>query len=129
MELQANELRLGNYIHRYDFGDLSLRNEQILEIGTKLVCTGPIKVICELKDVKPIPITEEWLVKMGFENDYDSTWIIDIGNDALLWYDLKRKTIAVGVPYEASGNEVKRPFLHQLQNLFHSLTGEELTIK
>ena len=70
-------------------------------------------------EFNPIPLTEEWLLKFGFKKiseigDYSNgnmTVILAISNKI---YTLKRKRI----------NHV-----HQLQNLYFALTGEELTLK
>ena len=70
---------------------------------------------------EPIPLTEEWLLKCGFEKDEiivfyrkdetSSTFIIDFNFVCLLGY-----------------SHVKIHSAHQLQNLYFALTGEELQI-
>jgi hypothetical protein len=81
--------------------------------------------------LKPIPITEEWLIKCGFEKGpaYEPEGItykkrIGISPVAIstteryryLWID--EKLI-----------HHNHQHVHQLQNLYFALTGEELTIK
>ena len=76
----------------------------------------------QIKNIEPIPLTEEWLFKLNFINDRvlefyrnditDSTIIIDYNFICLLGY-----------------SHVKLKYVHQLQNLFFALTGEELELK
>lgn len=69
-----------------------------------------------------IPLSEEWLIKFGVE-----TWII--GNR----FEIRRNFDESFTVYGWSGGEsmfiTHLKYVHQLQNLFFSLTGEELTIK
>lgn len=76
----------------------------------------------------PIQLTEEWLLKFGFvkykygHNTYrQKSFIIEEG---LLNYEFRKrisKEDSLGLAY------VK--YVHQLQNLYFALTGEELTFK
>jgi hypothetical protein len=80
-----------------------------------------------LDEVKPIPLNEEWLLKMGFEyievgeEVYEQKWLLNMRE--ILWGPASE-----GNYYHSflNGGEVK--YLHQLQNLYFALTGEELTI-
>jgi hypothetical protein len=68
---------------------------------------------------EPIPLTEEWLLKFGFckfknYNDFSKGGIIIHGR--------KR-----GFVLRKSVPDIK--YVHQLQNLYFALTGEELEIK
>ena len=76
----------------------------------------------------PIPLTEAWLQDFGFEK---SSGIFSGGhyeNDAF-GISVKNRYCNIG---DEGGNviEVRYPeYVHQLQNLYHALTGEELTAK
>lgn len=123
--MQATELKTGNYIHL---------NKPLAE-GSKLVRVGligkhKINGINETMFVG-IPLTEEWLDKLGFqkkETDTGTTWYIGINpvtEDymlALTWLDNFDR------PFYGNGH-FKIDTVHQLQNLYFSLTGEELTLK
>lgn len=67
---------------------------------------------------EPIPLTEEWFYKFGFSKS--NVWFekngIELFNIADLYFRAK-------YPIKA---DVK--FVHQLQNLYFALTGEELTV-
>ncbi len=119
MELKANELRIGNWV--------TLIKENIYENKDYQLDAYDIYKASEFDDITecllPIPLTEEWLIKFGV---YDKKLCID--NGAFLWID-DDFTFAVGEPYEAGGNDKKIKYVHQLQNLYHSLTvGLELQI-
>jgi hypothetical protein len=72
-------------------------------------------------DLFPIPLTEEWLLKFGFEkfitkDIYPTFALNDFNwNDGILYI--------VGYSFI---NHIK--YVHQLQNLYFALTNEELTI-
>ncbi len=85
-----------------------------------------------LRDIEPIPLTEEWLLKFGFGSKYKSVHMhwnlgpfgIDQKSDEddhggsipqeNIWY------------YENAGWAKEIIHVHQLQNLYFALTGKEL---
>lgn len=108
--MKATELRVGNW-YRFD-GPTPNQFEQI-----------EAQDIVELQDdpcedaFKPIPITEEWLVKFGFEKR-ESIWTL---NEICIssWFSFR---------YSEDPLKVQEiDFVHQLQNLYFALTGKELT--
>jgi hypothetical protein len=82
------------------------------------------------KVFKPIPLTEEWLLKFGFKSD-DISWEYSkrLGNFYIM-YDIEINSIYIndGSRYDGADipNEIKH--VHQLQNLYFALTGQELTL-
>ena len=117
--MKANELRIGNYISRPDLGTGNQITEQILELLSKrAVTTGPCRVIVLYEDLKPIPLTEEWLLKMGYDLITESHYAL---SGHLIWKcnDL----------FMCDKNGIILKHVHQLQNLYFALTGEELEIK
>jgi hypothetical protein len=135
--MKGNELRIGNLIkgiyHDYDDGiDEEIENETICKVVT-LDVSGigdyPIYVYSDediehFSEFKPIPLTEEWLLKFGFgktEWDNFNSYRLMIGNNDY--------TIVL---YSDGNCEVgdiitcKIEYVHQLQNLYFALTGEEL---
>lgn len=98
--------------------------------------------------IKPIPLTEEWLLKAGFERlphmnitnalikDIGRNRIISIGNvgtaNEMVWLcevsATDPKTIVDLIcirNYDYDG----RTFVHHIQNIHHDLSGTELEIK
>lgn len=78
--------------------------------------------------MKPIPLTEEWLVRLGFEKQ--------INYDEPPYYFTRQATNITCTRFSGlyiDGNEFKLlgkglpiKYVHQLQNLYFALTGEEL---
>lgn len=86
-----------------------------------------------LDELEPIPITEEWLLKFGFEKKITQTSFINLVHfeNKNCWIYL----IKDGFEFELiTGNERHNlcktyKYVHQLQNLYFALTGEELIFK
>lgn len=64
------------------------------------------------------PLTEEWLEKFGLSPDW--TWKINEPVRGTIFQDGKAYGWNHNIPLQ---------YVHQLQNLYFALTGEELTIK
>ncbi len=92
----------------------------------------------DISDLSPIPLTEEWLLKFGFEKD-DLTE--GLYTKIMLEYNLEvsqngfsgtlEKDLLWFITIKAYNNQVtfQKRYVHQLQNLYFSLTGEELTLQ
>jgi len=110
--MEAKELMLNNWIQFEHNG--SIKQRQVAELSLE-----------ESNKFKPIPLTEEWLLKFGFESDW-SGWshkdvYFELGVSGDKYINMVNGgEYNHGVPFE---------HVHQLQNLFFALTGEELTIK
>ena len=155
--MKANELRIGNLI-TIDNSVYWLKLRDIPLIVTHIGQTMNIKgesshsVGCEhinqktntyyetysqfIENIKPIPLTEEWLLRFGFEKGnkvYKDAFSIN-----LLKTDLYLRKCYYGGYYwgfnlenklDCEFNDAKSvKYVHQLQNLYFALTGEELTI-
>ena len=117
--MKANELRIGNWVkYFYPVMELDIPEYQV-ENG------ADIQVHDNHNVFQPIPLTEEWLVKFGmvkkmtvFEKEKNSMFAVKEweGDYVIFWGDNR-------LP------KVEPKYVHQLQNLYFALTGEELTIK
>ena len=112
--IQANELRIGNYIV-FD-GDIACLHQSKLANILKHNWVG----ICQ-----PIELTEEILLKCGFNfkdmADLGVHVYIEVSNELSLSF--KEGELYIGE------HSTKYNKLHQLQNLYFALKGEELEIK
>jgi len=110
--MKANELRIGNLF-------VDKKTKTIINIigltEQYITFSGHFKNDWQ---AKPIPLTEEWLLKFGFKNL--SIGLFELIHNNVIGY---RLSIEGQYGYE----EIK--YIHQLQNLYFALTGEELTIK
>jgi len=111
--MKASELRLGNLIY-----DIPERGGKIISVNKVWIDDDGESLYFDL--CNPIPLTEEWLLKFGFEKK-DS-----IFSKTLLFGILQKNGIFFCEIMEGGVN-VK--CVHQLQNLYFALTGEELEIK
>lgn len=124
--MEARELRIGNFV------DCNGIVSEIVEVRTNYVRLKYFRKDVEKEHislveldgrVKEIPLTEEWLLKFGFDNKFnkDKFTIIPKGK---LGYENGRTYFNSWTILE------KQPdYVHQLQNLYFALTGEELTFK
>jgi hypothetical protein len=135
MALSARELRIGNWVNtseragvHYQIcrqGIIRTINNATANI-TPEKCISPI-VTVNFKNIDPIPLTEEWLLKFGFE-------IKEVGYgchanypDFHLWLDIDCDYWAFII--EENGKCIELKYVHQLQNLYFALYGNELEIK
>jgi hypothetical protein len=110
--MKANELRIGNWVRQRE-------SDTYIQIEQYLLCAE------ELCHYEPIPITEEWLLKFGFEKTMSWTYVKDLVGNLKLVYYLGEKGWSMGFKSYSDFPNLK--YVHQLQNLYFALTGEELT--
>ena len=76
---------------------------------------------CKFEIINPILLTEEWLLKLGFNKLFENGTGYRFNNFNISFYG-----DVYGVNYFYCEYELK--YVHQLQNIYFSLTGHELTI-
>lgn len=126
--MEARKLRIGNYVY-VDWVDSSRKLEinYGVHYGTETMVMDvtPTGYGIALSFVEPIPLTEDWLLKFGFKKSKHWYTFEDIAIST----DMTRLTQKVNGMYVEFYNQFKCPeYVHQLQNLYFALTGEELTI-
>jgi len=117
--MEASELRFGNLV--YDTkGEINIIDLEAITY-----------VSVEPKNqVKPIPLTEEWLLKLGFEYRGDRYYFLQDGNIST---DIQLRSFDTlyisGEDREDGDWEIIKSIkhVHQLQNFYFALTDEELT--
>lgn len=128
--MKSSELRIGNYYRWSKFASMGVPGPQQITHGQQIMD------YIELKE--GIPITKEWLVKMGFENHSPGLYRIKIHADQARYLEtmLTSKdfwdfTIIIEHTYKSEDTEIwirACHHLHQLQNLYFALTGSELEL-
>lgn len=119
--LKANELRIGNIVYDpINKSNIQVRQEVLCDFANGYV------------NLEPIPLTEEWLIKFGFEVEYNSEYTkrfsLDNERNDFIWVYTYRKHNSTEF-LEYGGRVLGCKYVYQLQNLYFALTGEELTIK
>ena len=138
--MKANELRTRNWI---TWQSTPNDIEKVLDIKTAGIKNPTINNV-NIKDVKPIPLTEEWLLKFGFERgNLDFQFAKDPLKVCLDGDGYRVYIVTKGWNIDLAGNVYKKSYeiwdeidnvsllhnqkhVHQLQNLYFALTGEEL---
>lgn len=112
--MKANELRIGNYYNQ--FGNIHQATGTTI---SELEKAPKDQLWC-----KPIPLTEDWLLKFGFK-------LNKLGN-MYRYSNYPKRVISFkkfqGKWYLYMTHNPKCDYVHQLQNLYFALTGEELTL-
>lgn len=130
--MKASELRIGNYISHIPTRKTDTVN--LLQPGLG-VSHSEVNGVNINGLYEPIPLDYEWLVKFGFNlcgskiRGNPDILTIQISNNETLDYEDEEFFIA-GVNSNRVVSLWNSPkYVHQLQNLYFALTGEELTIK
>ncbi len=135
--MKARELRIGNIIE-YAIGDTFNDREpyfgkcifqvvMIMDDSIKIDIgyDATLRVLFDDPKLKSVKLTDEWLVKFGFKihgRRISRDWFY-------LWYDDEKIVFALAEMQEETGAYLVIKNVHQLQNLYFALTGEELTIE
>jgi len=136
--METKELRINNLFKTTISRD---RGEAKVVYGVKGNNVYVDEKYCyDITHIKPIPITEEWLLKFGFKKNEP-----EISDGFFNWWN-KNKDVSVDVEYVLTDNGVEnlfyfvisdgngfRPYkhiiyVHSLQNLYFALTGKELEL-
>lgn len=122
MSISPQQLRLGNY--------LSVPDAKIE--ATRVRALEPNYIVCEncsgdIDFFKAIPLTEEWLLRFGF------TFGIKLEDFVKGKHQFVEKGKFSGLFSEKGyfyfSIETKIQYVHQLQNTYYAITGEELILK
>ena len=120
--MDAKQLRIGNTVEYNLIGE---------NVDKWIVTDVDEDDICDTSYLRPIPLTEEWLVKFGWGKS-DEHELCDNSNEIVFVYDWHFKRLEIQIDTEHVGVEYKLDHIkhvHQLQNLYFALTDEELTTK
>lgn len=117
--IKANELRIGNLLNDRE-GNLC----KVFELGKNSILAPTINKPTTKLPNEHIPLTEEWLLKFGFENKIlssefsmnDFPFII-YNNE--IWTDRDNDDDAI----------CKVDFVHELQNFYFAVKRKELELK
>lgn len=119
--IPITDLRIGNHVLYKPYGNRDgqpVRIEGLL--GMKAFFNKRSNESGMFHHLQPIPLTEEWLKKMAFEG-------YTIWNKG--YFELEYGHVSKCFQFRIGEWLNDIVYVHQLQNLYYSLTGEELTIK
>jgi hypothetical protein len=133
----TKELRLGNLVTEEVLGVVSVTGIKEFSVwisGKNMTTEGALNNVeyhIDRYNIEPIPLTEEWLLKFGAKKNYPN----------LVWLPLSN--LKAEIHFEIFGDEIvttifsdycdlildRIKYVHQVQNLYFTLTGEELELK
>jgi len=133
--MKAEELRIGNFVKSGTMhtGIGAKKGYYVISaIGETVAWLNESNVGEYYKNIQSIPLTEQWMKKFGFKkrnefcgcgiNDNIEVWKLD-GYGFIK--DISDKWFLEGYDW----NTKHFRYVHELQNLFFALSGEELKIK
>lgn len=142
--MNPSELRIGNWVY------WTKKNtpRQITLVSDSIIHTKPLSLIEDFSDLKPIPLTEQWLIDFGMEMPTNEDPIFEHGkgeyNDCFNPF-IKTSQSLIDASFEYDGKEfwadsngfwfkimhtyTHVEYVHQFQNLIFALTGKELTLQ
>ena len=140
--MKITDLRVGNYISCTDFEcmdevptELSEKYDKVLRIYDNVIQWNSISddisyySATDINYVDPIPITEEWLLSFGFKLDYRNSEHTKLYSNEKLTIDYNFTDKYIDFDNVLLAPDIKIEYVHQLQNLYYALTGEELELK
>lgn len=128
--MDARELRIGNWVHHGKYWSYRNGNEskefdfQWSESDWYALSECTLSI----ENTEPIKLTEEWLFNFGFV--YDKVYYQWVNTPIRLGYITTEDYMQYEVSFALGQwklNNLK--YVHQLQNLYYTLTGEELQFK
>lgn len=129
--IKTNELRKGNIINHFrNFILIESVFEDSVNVYAADMGGGAYIDGIDFKEIEPVPITVEWLERFGF-------WKMDMPFSGESGYGMASAGDFIGfVATDDNGWLIHNPhfsttyyYVHQLQNLYFALIGEELALK
>lgn len=120
--ITPQELRIGNLVYIPGTGQTLPITAINMDLG--IIVNRSLRML-PFNELEPIELTEEWLLQFGFKKN--SEYIVGAG---ICWYfkhPYYKYKLSESFRLMLLGIDLKH--VHQLQNLYFALTGEELKIK
>lgn len=137
MELKINQLRIGNWVKPNNSSGIESNEGTVFSINNHLVSVSPNRNPYDIHLIDPINLTNDWFSKFGFDvidDQYFSKHTrCGIGGLGITMKDHLPMVLVVderqydGIYRQVIGKQIK--YVHELQNLYFALTGEELEVR
>lgn len=101
----------------------------VTEVGdTMKVWDGADSHFFDVDDLQGVPLTKEWLKKFGFmpAKDQYGGYLKELSAHE---GSIRIRHNSICLEWFSGVNHVRLDFVHQLQNLYYALTGEDLIVK
>lgn len=128
--MESSQLRITNLVLYKDIEcavtGIDLVDIRISHFTDDTKQSSTIRVVNVYDDIKPIPLTEEWFMRFGF-NRFEGVYVkTKKGGQQLI---IEPTVNGFKFNYGYNDNFAFFNHVNQLQNLYFSLTNKELTIK
>lgn len=136
--IEAKDLRIGNIVNDEDLQPMYIAGLWPVNYGKQYNFIDSAGNAGNINLLTGILLTEEWLLKFGFERMVDLVGksqieYIDYRMDQFVCFLLPKKGLEI--EFWAKHNNIDQrgylttlQYVHQLQNLYHALTGQELSL-
>ena len=137
--IKANELRLENLVLARCVDDKNIYEQtKVTGIDEDEIHHESVGYTCwcssDIEYIKPIPLTEEWLLSKG-KTKHNDGWFYLSKNIRILFAEITG-LVNVSMGFSESGEHIEKTWLlisfpkyvHQLQNLYFALCGKELVL-
>lgn len=120
--LAITDLRVGNLvIFKYKIHTLI----KVCDYGRIGLYDGKYSIDTDMDLISGIPLTEEWLIRMGFDKDKDDNCFYLIEDEIeIMAYNFETKSL-----YLNSIIVSNIEYVHKIQNIHYAIFDFELTIK
>lgn len=129
--MKANELRLGNYIYRNGLMEVRVISKSGVKVYDHVNKMFHPTYFSLDENIQPIQLTEEWLLKFGFIEDSYS-YVMGVHQQifsGLMKFNFNERLNCWEFSIGSYNDLTRIQYVHQLQNLYFALTGEELIIE
>jgi hypothetical protein len=127
--MEANELRIGNKLHRDELDintgkwhqmviDVSYHDIHNLVNGHQMMKGA----------YEGIALTEDWLTRAGFEKEYENDFMY-VWRGVIFYFRMSDMSLRRDYKQKTKSSVIEIKYVHQLQNLYFALTGQELQFK
>ena len=130
MELSATDLRIGNLVQsdKLMIPRMGIWSDGVMELSSY----GIFELDEGNLNVERIPLTEDWLLKFGFEDNKINLdeYVLEVscnGFSGTLTTDPKWFISIIGESSNSKVTQVKK-YVHELQNIYHWWMEKELKI-
>ena len=125
MTLDSHEIRLGN-TYKIELGDGTYKSDLINLADLENLLDDDLDDFYQAME-----ISEEWLIRLGFirhHSDYSNgiIYIKNVPDNTEFEWGVYPNELGSGIQIK---NRILLHYVHQLENLYFALTGEELTYK
>jgi hypothetical protein len=135
-KITTSDLRLGNWLYESDKSKFPMQVESIGKNWIYLDFEGNEGDVFENsdKEIYPIPITKELIVKSLNAEPLGDDYSVKLGDYRYIFFRINNDGY-ISIDFfnydDNSENEICDGirYVHELQNLYHALTGKELEIK